>query len=249
MIELRCLGPGCTSTKLARAHLLPAGFARGLHRPGGHNVLVDREGGRRARQQLGWFDRGILCADCDRVLGRLDDHAIAICRREFPPSRAWTIDRIDDVDGDRLAAFATSVLWRVSASSLRETEGTSLGRLADRARDASFGVPGAQPLPVIANRYVSDHQEPRDFEMLPIRFRLAGLNAYTLPIGGLQLIVVADGRNRPPLPPPLDGLIVNGSRSIRSMAVRLEDTAEYMALRAVARRHVRHGDVTANGSE
>lgn len=69
----RCNGPSCTSNALIKAHIIPAGFARTLHRDGGHNLLVSSDGARRARHQLGTFDKTILCAECDRHLGGLDE--------------------------------------------------------------------------------------------------------------------------------------------------------------------------------
>ncbi|WP_420142808.1 hypothetical protein [Sphingomonas sp.] len=230
-----CRGPGCSSQALIKAHIMPAGFARIMHREGGHNLGVSDAGARRAQYQLGAFDKGILCGPCDKRLGKLDAFALTFCTAERPTPSAGTIAQIVGVDGGQLLAFATSVVWRASISTLETFAGIDLGPLTDRARDIAFGEP-AVVFPVIANRLVSARYDVREFYVQPIRRKLAGLNAYSFLLGGFQWFVVADSRS---LPSNLRRLVIPGATDFASLAVPLEGTPEFRDLLAIADRHRR----------
>jgi hypothetical protein len=60
-----CRGPRCASATLIKAHIMPAGFARAMHREGGFNLSLSTVGAHRARHQHGKLDKTILCKDCD----------------------------------------------------------------------------------------------------------------------------------------------------------------------------------------
>lgn len=235
----QCNGPGCSSEALIKAHIMPAGFARGMHRPGGYNVGLSNDGAHRARYQLGKFDKTILCGDCDRILGKLDDFALFFSRSVLPPTAIGQVGSIPEVDCDKLVAFATSVIWRASLSTDPSFAEISLGPLSDRARDISFGA-AAQAFPVIVNRLASPDYDVSAFYVEPIRRKLGDNNTYTFHIGGFQWFVLADSR---PVPLRLRQLVINGSSELRSLGVPLERTTEFLGMRQIADR-VRRVQVT-----
>ncbi len=228
----RCSGPECSSTALIKAHIMPAGFARDMHREGGYNLGLSHKGAHRARYQLGKFDKGILCGDCDRTLGQLDGFALAFSRSNLPQFGAGTIGTILDIDCDRLVAFATSVVWRASISAHPSFAEVDLGPLADRARDVAFGL-GAEPFPVIANRLVSPRYDVREFYVEPTRRKLGPNNAYTFQLGGFQWFVLADNR---PAPPKLRSLVINDRTELTSLGIPLERTTEFLGMLKIADR-------------
>lgn len=227
----RCNGPGCTSNVLIKAHIIPAGFARTLHRDGGYNLLVSSDGARRARHQLGTFDKTILCAECDRHLGGLDEYALRLSQSIPSVRRVGALERFEDVDCDRLAAFVTSVVWRAAISREPAFDGINLGPHLHRARDIAFSH-GGKGFPVIANRLASPHLNVRQFYVIPARQRLRDLNTYVFMLGGFQFHLIADRR---PVPRHLQPLVINGQTELVSLTIPLEGTAEFKEMGHLAR--------------
>ena len=115
-----CHGLNCTSTKLVNAHIIAKGFGR-LIRGSGPNIRISSENVGPARQQLGEFDSGILCADCDGFLGRFDDHVIELCQKfEKLHTRRPEAFELPHADRELFGKFVLSVLWRASISRGRE---------------------------------------------------------------------------------------------------------------------------------
>lgn len=211
---------------------MPAGFARDMHRDGGYNLGLSHEDAHRARYQLGKFDKGILCGDCDRTLGATRRIALAFSRSNLPQFAVGTIGTIPDIDCDRLVAFATSVVWRASISAHPSFAEVDLGPLADRARDVAFGL-GAEPFPVIANCLVSPRYDVREFYVEPTRRKLGPNDAYTFQLGSFQWFVLADNR---PAPPKLRSLVINDRTELTSLGIPLERTTEFLGMLEIADR-------------
>lgn len=226
----QCHGRDCTSRTLIKAHIMPAGFARAMHGEGGHNLGLSIKGAGRAQYQLGAFDKSILCDRCDKKLGLLDEFALALCMQYPGAPKPGVISKVPDVACRKLVAFATSVVWRASISTLETFAEIDLGALSSRARDIAFGDT-ITAFPVIANRLVSNRYDVREFYVQPIRRRLAGLNAYTFHLGGFQWFVVADSR---PVTGKLKHLVINNADELVSLAVPLENTTEFQGMLAIA---------------
>jgi hypothetical protein len=214
---------------------MPAGFARAMHGEGGHNLGLSERGARRARYQLGAFDKNILCGVCDRKLGQLDEYALGICNRELPRAALGSIGTIADVDCDRMASFAVSVVWRASVSAHPSFATIDLGPLSDRARSAAFDH-RADQFPVIIYRLVSPRYDVRQFYVEPARRRIEGVNAYSFHLGGFQWFVFADSRS---LPNMLRPLTINGRGDLVSLAIPLERTTEFQGMLEIADRQRR----------
>lgn len=230
-----CHGPGCRSVDLIDAHIVPRGFARIMHGKNGYNLGITEKGAQRAKLQHGRFDRNILCADCDRKLGELDEFALTFCTSDLPRAQEGTIGSIANVDCDRLAAFAISLVWRASISRLAAFDDIDLGPVANRARDASFGE-REKAFRVIMNRLVSPRYDVLQFYVEPVRWRMSGLNIYSFQLGGFQWFVLADGRA---VPSHLRPLLINGLDTLPSLAIPFEETIEFKGMQAVADRQRR----------
>ncbi|WP_373503108.1 hypothetical protein [Aestuariivirga sp.] len=98
------------------------------------------------KSHIGIYDDGILCEDCDGLLGVLDQY---VCER-FKKNKlnvvtaqlddGWAVDEsgnslcfeLPDIDPQRLVKFVLSVLWRAHLSSRPEAKVVKLGPHADR---------------------------------------------------------------------------------------------------------------------
>jgi hypothetical protein len=144
-----CRGPGCTSSDLIEAHIIPKSFGRLIRSPVGANVTVTMD---RASQKnpLGVFDSRILCAICD---GHINNHYDQPAFDFFKQFRL----RLGDVNMrrtrftrrgvncDMLCGFFLSVLWRASISTRPECSLT-LGPYEDEARDKAHPVVPGSPI-------------------------------------------------------------------------------------------------------
>lgn len=130
-----CQAPGCEETRLCHAHIVPAGFARTLSGPGGHNKAIRSTGAKRAKQPHGEFDSGILCEACDAKLGRFDEYAITFCA-SLPltlNARTGKVFGHAPFDGGQFARAMLAILWRASISDRDQFRDIDLGPYRDRA--------------------------------------------------------------------------------------------------------------------
>ena|SRR5438067_7170391 len=69
----RGAAPGCGGARLINAHIIPRSFARML-KDGSNKHNLELSIVQVKATQLGIFDKNILCAKCDGILGKLDDY-------------------------------------------------------------------------------------------------------------------------------------------------------------------------------
>lgn len=211
-----CRGYGCDSTEFIDAHIIPRGFARDMLGDNKHNLLISKFSVRPT--QHGVYDKQLLCADCDGLLGDLDNAALAVCRR-FPDEHTVIAGHcfvLENVDGDTFAKFLLSVLWRASISSRPEFAGVSLGPYEEVAGEVVFGtrpltdIPGYQ---LMVGRYRSAKGfDPARNYSAPARGKyLDGLNGWGFSLHGFKIMAKLDKR---PLPDDLSPAIVNGNTQI-----------------------------------
>lgn len=232
-----CHAPGCAETKLCRAHVVPAGFARTLSDPGAHNRAIRRTGSKPASQPHGEFDTELLCGPCDERLGRLDEYAIRFCASLPQTGRARTgeVFRHAPFDGDTFAQAMLAILWRASASARDQFTGINLGPYADRVASVIFGGASLSSMPeaeVVLLRYASDEHDARRFIFMPLRIRSGALNAFTLGLGGFLVWAKIDRR---PTNPILAPFVINAATELLAPTARFEETAEYSYFRQAGR--------------
>ncbi|WP_380872084.1 hypothetical protein ACFB49_30300 [Sphingomonas sp. DBB INV C78] len=233
---LSCRAPGCAATVLCKAHIIPAGFARGLSSPGGHNIALRPDRAKPANQPLGAFDTAILCASCDRRLGVYDEYAIKFCGAL--PMTASTpmgeIFRVADFDGATFARAALAILWRASISARDEWADVSLGPYEARAGEVLLGEFLLGTLPefeVVLMRYASSNHDARKFVYNPLRIDSGGLDAFIFGLGGFQIIAKID---RQPMHALLRPFVINEATSLRAYCLPLESTAEFADMANIA---------------
>ena len=117
----------CGERPTIRAHLLPESFVREIfhkRKADEKHMIFHPETGRKKQSNTGRFERGILCAKCDGVLGRYEDSAFRLITR----LRSITVGRKLGTQSfinagtypfrvavvDEFVCFACGILWKYS---------------------------------------------------------------------------------------------------------------------------------------
>lgn len=235
---LHCRGYSCSCTELIDAHIIPRAFARDIMGDGANKRITSKSSGT-AKQQLGEFDNGILCARCDGILGQYDDYAIEVCRN-FVRDRVELGNgnfEVPNFDGDRFATFVLAVLWRASISKRHSFAPVSLGPYETKARDVLFGVKPLSSFPqfeLIVERYQSTVTDPTKFYFHPVRQKFNKWNSYGLGLGGFRMVAKVSNER---LPEEFRYITVNGNAFLRGWYVDLQSTSEYEAILDIVRGH------------
>jgi hypothetical protein len=225
-----CRAPGCTSSDLIEAHIIPKSFGRLIRSPVGANVTLTMD---RASQKspLGVFDSGILCAICDGYINSHYDRPAFDFFKQFrlrlgDVNMRRTRFTRRGVNCDMLCGFFLSVLWRASISTRPECSLT-LNPYEDEARDVLFGrkpLSSFSAFEVMVQRYRSDTVPTDQLYALPEIAPFGELNAYGLSLAGYRITAKVDLRPPPPFCSPY---ILNGKNVLRGFFVDFEDTPEF----------------------
>ncbi|EOG9063300.1 MULTISPECIES: hypothetical protein [Vibrio] len=105
----------CNEIKTIQAHLIPQVFCKEVQVGKGHATGV-KEDGSFYFSQSGTFDKGILCADCDGLLGQLEEYAAKILKsiREHSKGLSFGPKIVEGVDKEKIVRFCAGVLWKYS---------------------------------------------------------------------------------------------------------------------------------------
>jgi hypothetical protein len=163
-------GPTCD------AHIVARGFARLIADTNNHVLEISQTGAKKAKRQHGFFDGNILCAECDREIGKLDDLAISYCRdfvlpQNITPYQPLFLPKFDTA---KMCRFAISVVWRASISSIPQFNDIKLGPYEDVARDLIFGriqIQSCKELHLQVNVLTSPFLDMKSHIGLPIQVR------------------------------------------------------------------------------
>lgn len=111
-------------TELIRAHIIPRAFYAAI-KGKADKMLVLRPDAKKYTEvsQSGIFDSGILCAECDGLLGKLDEYGLTVFKK--PPTDSDLVFDVNRIpvgyslpcsDIRRAQKFLLSVLWRASVT-------------------------------------------------------------------------------------------------------------------------------------
>ncbi len=123
----------CNKHPTIRAHLLPESFVREIfHKPKADekHMIFHPETGVKQQSNTGRFERGILCAECDGVLGRYEDSAFRLIKRLRSVSIGRKIGTQSIINEgiypfrvaviDEFVRFACGILWKYSSTAASE---------------------------------------------------------------------------------------------------------------------------------
>lgn len=200
---MKCRGCG-EERKLIKAHIIPRSFYMDLRNTEKFLHVVPSDPSLRvAKSNIGDYDMGILCHECDQHLATFDDYGKQVLIDRVYPfeeiSRegvvaGWTIQGCNAM---RLEKFILSILWRASLSNRKFFQEVRLGPYEKVLKEhlwgresyhKSFGC-------VIAKfrdskRAIGAHKTILD----PHPFRYEGKNYYRLYLGGYVVWVRVDRR-------------------------------------------------------
>jgi len=232
-------GSACLSTRLCRAHILPSAFAKRIMGSHKKNKLLSLSAV--SDTQHGVYDTEILCAVCDRHLGNAyDKYAVENSYRsddyleQVPGNDLGLNDLLvlKNVDGDRLALFVLSVLWRASLS--RRVKLVDLGHHANEAKKVLFGARRLERALPNFQVYIEKLRtrlplSTGGFWTSPVR--VADGDAWTFALAGFRFTAKFHSR---PFADEHKPFILNGSGNPLCRIVRFEDGREHAALRDIA---------------
>lgn len=232
-----CRGYGCKNTELIEAHIIPRGFARDVMGDHKHVLLISKNSFRPTHH--GVWDKNLLCAECDRALGDLDNSALNVCRRFLGEHRVMDgYFVMDNVDGDQFAKFILSVLWRASISTRREFTRVSLGPYEAIAGEVTFGARPLTEIPsyqLIVSRYqVSNRFNPAQNYTMPVRANYGDFKGWAFALHGFSILAKLDKR---PFPAEWRPAIVNGNTALTGAFVDYLSTIEGKAIMGMAAAH------------
>lgn len=200
----------CTQQRpLIKAHILPEPFFAAYGRGGGAPKLLSNSPDEwPKRLPIGFYDKSILCADCDARLGTWDQYGVEILFRRLNDLEAVYHDNElialtrKSYDHTRLKLFVVSVLWRAGISSLRAMRRVALGPYADEARRLILSESPGGPDDFSVVLSVFTRAAPPGIVPAPImdpfRERWNGANSYRLSFGAITAYVKVDQAIFPP---------------------------------------------------
>ncbi len=194
--------------RLCEAHIIPRAFHKYMYpdeRIGGKPlVILHGDNNNKGRSWSGLYDKTILCAECDNILGKLDE--VGVDALLYKPLRlVKTFNHIEafvleNVDVLKLKLFFLSVLWRASISQLQEFNSTNLGKKFEMALHHALlaNDPGGQDdFSIVLTKfgYTSPEKGYHKFLELPHKVRMDGLNYYCLYFpNGFKAYIKMDSR-------------------------------------------------------
>jgi hypothetical protein len=227
----------CGGTPTIDAHLYPRALGHDMRDDEKHLYVGAAGATGKTIVQAGLFDRNVLCAEHDGVLGRFDAYGIEFCRtfNSRVSASANGIWQVPAVNSDMLVKFWLGCLWRFSISTLPQAAKVNLGPFEDRLRDILFGTALCHPEPaVMLMRYHSRVIPPERICFIPYvtKFQPTRCNAYGLAIGGLHAFVKVDSR---PLPDSVSSVAINGRSTILGGTLEFESTKQFAQMQRIAR--------------
>ncbi len=201
------VGPGIKS------HIIPKSLL-GPHNP---NTVVVGDKMHYKRIRNGLYDPGIVTAEGEKILEKLDDYAskllingeytvhhypeetIEKLKQRGKPVISTEAARIyNDYDYTTLKLFCLSVLWRMSISTRNELNGVELGPHQDTIREMILNHDARDPETYSVNMFYFVEEYTEGMVLFPVKEKFDGVNVYRLHMGRYMALVKID--KRPTLP-------------------------------------------------
>jgi hypothetical protein len=191
-----------TKEQLIKAHIIPRPFFTARSGRQSQKFLTNTPGVFPKRAPAGFYDTGILCAQCDRRLGVWDQYAVELFLHQFSafvpfpdggPTIAFTRA---DFDYERLRLFFLSLLWRAGVSSHPNFARVRLGPyehpLREMVRAGDAGDPDDFCTVLSAFTLRGKFRKTGIPILDPHRERWNGVNAYRISLGVVTAYVKVD---------------------------------------------------------
>ncbi|MFO6429926.1 hypothetical protein ACLBKT_07505 [Erythrobacter sp. W302b] len=190
----------CSADKTIKAHLIPQAFAREVRGEGKVMALTNGDLSSFQPSQNGRYDDGILCAECDNLLGKDEKYAFEILAKVRGALRDRTSHQIiEGLEGDRLFRCATGIAWKFALT--RDHYGRiDIGPYADALKNLLFDRSKAVAhVDAFMMRFHDGTSEARFFRA-PKTERYNSVNFIRLGVGGFVFLIKIDKRPLPEIP-------------------------------------------------
>ncbi|WP_380784816.1 hypothetical protein [Sphingomonas sp. R86521] len=118
----------CSVGKPIRSHLIPEAFIKEIFydpKADEKHMIVHNEKGVKQASTTGWFEKGILCSDCDGVLGVYEEAALKLLRRLRHDKIGFKVETSSTINAktypfrvtvvDEFVRFACGILWKYAS--------------------------------------------------------------------------------------------------------------------------------------
>jgi len=127
-------------TKFVDAHIIPKWAYRYLYPEDKEAkkkslIFVSKE--QPVKRPIGIYDSNILCAECDKILGKLDEYGkvVLLDKKFIKYKNTDYIYFLETVDVNKLKLFLLSILWRSSISKRKEFNRINIGPYEEKIRN------------------------------------------------------------------------------------------------------------------
>jgi hypothetical protein len=185
----------CGALKTIDAHLIPKSFVSEVKADAGEQHLIVHVGkDRPTKSHTGVYDRGILCGDCDSLLGDQERYSVELLRQArmvAAPSRG--VVTIEPIDGDRMVRFAAGIAWKYAVTT--QPGRINVGPYVDRLRDVSLRNAPIPPSLDVAMLRILELDGDVYFYRTPMPDRKEGINVVRFSVGSFLFFLKIDKRS------------------------------------------------------
>ncbi len=188
--------------------------------------------------QLGIFDKHILCASCDGLLGKFDDYLYDVIRGFDLCKHVGSngVFNIPDVDCDTFCKGILAILWRASMSRHPAYAGLSLEKYEQIVQEILFGTRSLRELThleVCVQYYWSAHlgEMVKLFYTLPVKSQFGGRDGFGFGLNGFRIAAKLDEKE---FDASFQPFVINRQGVLRGLAVELEQTPEFSRIADIA---------------
>lgn len=189
----------CRKEQTIRAHLIPQVFCKEVQAGKSHAAAV-RANGSFHVSQSGTFDKHILCASCDGLLGNAENYAARLCAaiRQQTRNQAFGIKTCAGIDKMTVLRFCAGILWKYSITS-EEFGQISLFEFQDDVSRIAYGEIAPPPWFDVAMLRLRVHDSDGDVfaYRTPLIDRKERARLYRFLLGGVLFFVKVHTESAP----------------------------------------------------
>jgi hypothetical protein len=188
------------------------------------------------RSHTGEYDKSILCADCDNVLGRWDDYGCDLLVHKIPAQAVKTEQNgrqyysLQQYDYEKFKLFFLSVIWRMSISTQPLFRNVNLGPFESQLRKQLISkTPGdTEDFAVFIYRYIDEFGSSMTLATRPEW--LHGIKVYNVGLPGYLAVIKVDRRG---LPLPANHLVLARGKPLAIAARDMRREPEFHFARRI----------------
>lgn len=216
----------CNSSVTIKAHLIPRVFCTEVQ-VGKAHASVSKDGSYHYTQS-GRYDSAILCAECDSILGELENyayHTLKILREHLAEHQIRRYG-VSGVDCDKFLRFLAGLIWKYSITKI-EYGRIELGPYQELCRHLAYremDIP--EEFDAFAFRLSRKANDKEIFAYrAPKLDRIDGLNHIRLMVGGFLIFIKLD--KRPIDNPTIKELLLRGKSEFCFQVLPAQAFEEY----------------------